>query len=142
MIGKLKNLSVQEKKGIEQKLFFHLVCSKYWKQANVIGITISQMYEWNTKPIIQKAWKNDKRIVIPKCFPKDKKIEFYQFESYEQLEIGFYNLLEPNTDKCEIIEKSKIDLLVVPGLVFDKRGYRIGFGGGYYDRYLNEFCNQ
>ncbi|WP_226376843.1 5-formyltetrahydrofolate cyclo-ligase [Oceanobacillus halotolerans] len=142
MITTLKQLPVEDKKQIEEKLLANLVNSPLWKSAKVIGITVSQGFEWNTKPIIEAAWKSEKSVCVPKCIPDEKKLMFYQINSFEQLEVVYYSLLEPIPDDTIFIPKKEIDLLVVPGLVFDKNGYRIGFGGGYYDRFLADFPNK
>lgn len=137
----LKNLPKKEKETIEQKLKNHLLSEQMWKNAHTIGITISQKEEWNTREIIRRAWEQGKEVCIPKCDPKERHMQFYQFTSFNQLETVYYNLLEPIPEETTKIAKDQIDLLVVPGLVFDNRGYRIGFGGGFYDRFLKKFPN-
>nr|WP_211316749.1 5-formyltetrahydrofolate cyclo-ligase [Oceanobacillus arenosus] len=142
MISKLKNMTAEMKQEIEGQLAANLYQSEVWQCAKSIGITISQGMEWNTKPIIEKAWDEGKIVYVPKCLPKQKQLIFYRFESYDQLEVVYYNLQEPKADETLRVEKDVIELLLVPGLVFDERGYRIGFGGGYYDRFLIDFPNQ
>ena len=138
----LKNISKRERNIIEQKLKKHLMNSDLWKQATTIGITMAKGFEWRTKPIIEEAWRQGKQVCVPKCDPEEKKLTFYQLQEYEQLEIVYYQLLEPNPEKTTKVEKSQIDLLIVPGIVFDEQGFRIGFGGGYYDRFLADFPNE
>lgn len=135
-------MSESVRKQNEQKLMEHLLESELWKQAAMIGITMAQAFEWNTKPIIEAAWDQGKKVCIPKCNPQEKKLTFYQLQNYDQLEVVYYNLLEPKPSETEKTEKMKIDLLIVPGIVFDKQGFRIGFGGGYYDRFLTDFANE
>lgn len=142
MTGFLKKMAEQEKKDIEEKILQNLLSSSLWKDARTIGVTVSQGFEWNTRPIIESGWKQGKTICVPKCVPKEKKLIFYELEDFGQLEKSYYNLLEPETEKTTKVEKPQIDLLIVPGLVFDKNGYRVGFGGGYYDRFLMDFPNK
>ncbi|SEQ18988.1 5-formyltetrahydrofolate cyclo-ligase [Virgibacillus subterraneus] len=141
-ISMLKGFSEEERKNIEEKLTQNVVNSDFWKQSAVVGVTISNGFEWNTKPIIETAWNEGKSICVPKCRPKDRKLEFYKINTYEQLEVVYYNLLEPIPEKTEKIDKRMIELLIVPGLLFDGNGFRIGFGGGYYDRFLSDFPNK
>ncbi|MBP1950897.1 5-formyltetrahydrofolate cyclo-ligase [Virgibacillus litoralis] len=141
-ISMLKSLSEAERKNIEEKLTQNIVNSDFWKQSAVVGITISNGFEWNTKPIIEIAWQEGKSICVPKCQPKERKLEFYKINTYDQLEVVYYNLLEPIPEKTEKIDKRVIELLIVPGLLFDDNGFRIGFGGGYYDRFLSDFSNK
>lgn len=141
-IHTLKDLSASEKADIEARLLAELVESECWKASNVIGITISQGFEWDTKPVIEAAWKAGKTVCAPKCQPKERKLVFHRIDHFDQLEVVYYNLLEPKAGETEAIAKDGIDLIVVPGVLFDRKGYRIGFGGGYYDRYLADYRNQ
>ncbi|GAB3051092.1 5-formyltetrahydrofolate cyclo-ligase [Virgibacillus ainsalahensis] len=141
-IAKLKSISVKEKQNLERLITNNLLHSTLWKDAHTIGITISQGFEWDTKQIIEAAWDQNKSVCVPKCNPQQKSLTFYQLDTYEQLEVVYYNLLEPKPEAKKRVEKLSIDLLVVPGLMFNTEGYRIGFGGGYYDRFLTDFTNE
>src|SRR5699024_2385639 len=59
-----------------------------------------------------------------------------------QVETGYANVMEPILENINKLNKNDIDLLIVPGIIFDKKGYRIGFGGGYYDRYLVDYVGK
>ncbi len=137
-----KSLDKSEKQQIEKKLTFHLLQSSLWKTADTIGITIAQSNEWDTKPIIEAAWKEGKIVAVPKCHPSTKMMTFYSLTSFAQLEQVYFGLLEPIPEETEPVAKKEMDLIIVPGLLFDRRGYRIGFGGGYYDRFLADFTNE
>ena len=142
VVAEIKSFSGDERHTYEEKMRSQLISSNLWKNAEIIGITIANGFEWDTKKIIKTAWKQGKRVCVPKCLPKYKKMHFYQIENFEQLEIVYYNLLEPKPTETKKIDKEMIDLLVVPGVVFNNEGYRIGFGGGYYDRFLTNFKNE
>lgn len=107
-----------------------------WEQANLIGITISNSPEVDTREIIGQAWKQGKQVTVPKCFPADKSIQFRKIASFDELEKVYYGLWEPIVTETEEVSVNEIDLLLVPGLAFTESGYRLGFGGGYYDRFL------
>lgn len=139
IVSIMTRLAPEEKLKIETQLIAHLIQSSLWKKANIIGVTSSTSIEWNTTQIIEKAWSENKNIVIPKSLPETKQLIYYKINSYSQLERGYANILEPIPTETKKIDAPKIDLLIVPGLAFDKRGYRIGFGGGYYDRFLEKF---
>ncbi|MEN2765981.1 5-formyltetrahydrofolate cyclo-ligase [Ornithinibacillus xuwenensis] len=142
MITKLKALPINERKAIEEQLRSNLLNSSLWKNSNTIGITISKGFEWDTQLIIEEGWRQGKSIVVPKCFPNDKELVFYRLHSFNELESVYYNLLEPKPNDQNKTTKEQIDLLLVPGIVYDERGYRIGFGGGYYDRFLFDYNSQ
>ena len=111
----------------------------YGNPLRCIGITISSPPEVDTFQIIRKAWDEGKQIVIPKCLPKERKMDFRKLERFDQLESVYSGLLEPIESKTNLVEPSDIDLLIVPGIAFDSEGFRMGFGGGYYDRFLQSF---
>lgn len=141
-MSKLKEQSKVSRKQIEQKIIHQLMCSELWHHAQTIGITISQTVEWNTIPIIEAAWDQGKKICVPKSNPINHQLDFYSIDSFEEVEVAYYDLLEPITDITMQMEKEAIDLMIVPGIVFDTYGFRIGFGGGYYDRFLADYPNE
>lgn len=141
MIEKLKLMNQQEKRAIEKKITAQLFATAIWKNASTIGLTVSQSFEWDTHSIMERAWKEQKNIVVPKCNTKKKQLTFYKINSRNDLEYGYAEIMEPHSAITEIIDKDAIELLIVPGLIFDELGFRIGFGGGYYDRFLVDFDN-
>lgn len=137
----LLNITPDLRKEITNDMAAQLFASKLWKEAKVVGVTVSGGFEWDTAAIIEQGWQDGKTIAVPKCIPEFRRLEFYKLESFHQLENSFYNLQEPDPEQTSRVEKQEMDLLIVPGLAFDKRGYRVGFGGGYYDRFLTDFPN-
>ncbi|PLR76955.1 5-formyltetrahydrofolate cyclo-ligase [Bacillus sp. V3-13] len=107
-----------------------------WLEAKTIGVTISNFPEVDTYQIIRKAWELGKRVVVPKCVPAQKQLIFRTLESFAHLESVFFGLYEPVEELTTPVDGETIDLLIVPGLAFGRSGFRIGFGGGYYDRFL------
>ncbi|HET7579798.1 MAG TPA: 5-formyltetrahydrofolate cyclo-ligase [Bacillales bacterium] len=110
-----------------------------WKEAGIIGITLSMKHEINTEPVIQQAWAANKKVASPKSDPKEKSMDFRLLNSFEDVEEAFAGIREPVLARTKPVAPHDIDLLVVPGLLFDERGYRIGFGGGFYDRFLLKY---
>lgn len=111
-------------------------------EGNTIAITISRKREVHTKEIIESLWNMNKKVVVPKCHPVNLTMDFYTIENFQQLEIVYMDLLEPILQCTELVTAEEIDCIIVPGIVFDYNGYRIGYGGGYYDRYLTKFKGQ
>lgn len=110
-----------------------------WKNASTVAITISRSPEVDTFQIIRKAWEQGKRVVIPKCESESRSMDFRQLTRFTQLESVYFGLYEPIVSETESVNQEDIDLVIVPGLAFDKSGYRLGFGGGYYDRFLANY---
>lgn len=106
----------------------------FYKSANTIGIYVSCKQEVDTIHCIQDMLK-DKRVCIPKI--ANKQMEFYHITSLAHLKKNHFGILEPVNQP--LVPKESIDLLIVPMLAFDHYGQRIGYGGGYYDRYLENY---
>ncbi|WP_088102463.1 5-formyltetrahydrofolate cyclo-ligase [Halalkalibacter urbisdiaboli] len=111
----------------------------YWKEAHVIGITLSRKKEVSTEAIIKNAWNSNKRVAVPRVNVETHEMDFYFITSYDEVEETFFQLREPKVEECPFVSPDQIDTLIVPGLAFDLKGSRLGFGGGYYDRYLPSF---
>ncbi len=110
-----------------------------WRQSNVVALTVSAPFEVDTWSIIRHAWMNGKKVCVPKCEPLTKEMQFYLLSDFQELEKVYAGIYEPIIDKTSAISCECIDFMIVPGLLFNKNGYRIGFGGGYYDRFLPNF---
>lgn len=138
----LSKLSKPIYEDYSYKIATRLYSEDVWKQANIIGITVSARPEVDTYQIIRKAWEEGKQVVIPKCYPKEKRLSFRTLKEFSQLESVFFGLFEPIVELTTEIEPASIDLLIVPGLAYTRDGYRLGFGGGYYDRYLTNYTGE
>lgn len=110
-----------------------------WTKAETVGITLSNPPEVDTYQIIRKAWELGKTVVVPKCISKTKKLDFRCLEDFSQIESVFFGLYEPIESITRKVNDADIDLLIVPGLIFTRKGFRVGFGGGYYDRFLTAY---
>ncbi|WP_194840807.1 5-formyltetrahydrofolate cyclo-ligase [Filobacillus milosensis] len=138
----LRQITKEQKKEYLNDISNRLYLSEWWMSSDVIALTIARKIELETLPIIETAWKQQKTVVIPKCYPdQDHSMNFYKFTNQHELENVFLDLYEPKEDKQKLVQPSEIDLIIVPGLLYDYQGYRIGYGGGYYDRYLSKYSN-
>lgn len=137
--AKLNNMSFEQYKERSIAIIERLFNEPSIKDRKTIAVTISRYPEVETTMIIEQLWKQGKTVVVPKCHPKTKEMSFYAIEQFSQLETVYMDLQEPIIGETELITKDHIDTIIVPGIVFNKMGYRIGYGGGYYDRYLQNF---
>ena len=108
----------------------------FCQEAKVIATYLSFPHEFQTQGLIEQALKDGKKVLIPKTYPKGR-MDFVVYDPQQLVKTSF-GLLEPQED-LEVVDASQIDLIHVPGLAFTTDGYRIGYGGGYYDRYLKHF---
>ena len=129
------NLQVQYRKKrskIIAEKFFNTV---YYINSNNILIYYPFRSEVDVTIIINKALKNKKNIILPRIDKHNLRL-FYVNDLKKQLEIGTYSIMEPAISLCRPADISDIDLAVVPGLGFDKKFNRLGYGGGFYDKLL------
>ena len=83
-----------------------------------------------------------KKLYLPKTYVKEKQIRFFEITDLSKLKRGYQKIWEPTGEEPEfsfetVKEEQKKVLMIMPGTAYDARGYRMGYGGGYYDRYLN-----
>lgn len=103
--------------------------------------------EIDVSAIAEAALAAGKRVAYPRCIPDTSKMEFHYISSLDELSPGAMNIPEPSVS-APLFDPKSVDgkdkcLCIVPALGFDKRGYRIGYGKGFYDRYLSRFdCNR
>lgn len=138
-LAMLDQISAEEFNRHASLLHEHVLQLSEWKQAKTIALTMSRGKEIPTMPLIEKAWEEGKTVCIPTCFPKTKEMVFYEYTPETKMTSSYFGLLEPDPLEATVVHKEAIDLIIVPGVCFDQRGYRIGFGGGYYDRYLADY---
>lgn len=133
------SLNRNEKEIMDNEIFNKLKNTELYKNARNIFIYISFSNEINTINIIKKALEDKKDVFIPKIYKVDRSMKAIKLNSFDDLKKNSMGILEP-IDDSKYIEKENIDLIVVPGVVFDKDCNRIGYGGGYYDRYLKDIA--
>ncbi|MFC4653000.1 5-formyltetrahydrofolate cyclo-ligase [Lactococcus nasutitermitis] len=136
VINLLKNFDIDEKKRQTGEILTDLTQSKIWQKSHKIALYMPMTMEFDLRKLFDSSVKNDKmkkkEILIPKTLSNHQMI-FVKYDSAD-LERSDFGMLEPKNCQEEIP-----DLIVVPGLAWNEVGFRIGFGGGYYDRYLSHF---
>ncbi|MCY7101709.1 5-formyltetrahydrofolate cyclo-ligase [Streptococcus oralis] len=137
ILQEMKALSQEQKQAMDRALTERFLQHPFYQEAKVIATYLSFPHEFQTQELIERALKDGKKVLIPKTYPKGR-MEFVVYDP-KQLAKTSFGLLEPQGD-LEVVEPSQIDLIHVPGLAFTTEGYRIGYGGGYYDRYLEHFA--
>ena len=136
VLHEMKAISQEQKQFIDQALTEQLLQHPFYQEAKVIATYLSFPHEFQTQELIEQALRDCKKVLIPKTYPKGR-MDFVVYDPQQLVKTSF-GLLEPQGD-LEVVDTSQIDLIHVPGLAFTMEGYRIGYGGGYYDRYLKHF---
>lgn len=123
-----------KEKQIKDKIIYSKITAlQEFQDSKIIFTYVSTDCEVDTKNLIRHALKLDKEVFVPKINLKKKELEVYKILSLKELKEGIYNILEPYTGKSR---RKNFDIILVPGLGFDKKKNRIGKGGGYFDKFL------
>lgn len=125
-----------EKAEKDRGILAGLLTMEAYQQAEQVYTYVSVSSEIDTRALIQRAWEDGKRVAVPRCTNQNGEMKFYTIRSFADLESSTFSLLEPKIKDCEKAEEADNAICVIPGFAFDKAGYRLGYGGGYYDRFL------
>ncbi|MBC2582550.1 5-formyltetrahydrofolate cyclo-ligase [Clostridium sp. DJ247] len=135
MIKKRTLLTNDEKKRLDNIVFQKVINSSEYKDAKVIFLFVSYKDEIDTHRIIEQALRDEKIVCVPKTISMKEGMNAIQIKDFQDLVEGNYGILEPKNHEL-IVKESIIDVSFLPGLAFDERGGRVGYGGGFYDRFL------
>ena len=103
-----------------------------YKQAKTVYAYLPYNQEVRTVPLVLQAWKDGKQVAVPKIYGEE--MRFLYITDMAQVAPGYSGIPEPIEDGP--VAEDPTALVLMPGLAFDKEGHRIGYGGGYYDRFL------
>ncbi len=120
--------------AIDEAIIKNLIALPEYCEAGEILTYISRADEVSTVAIINHALRSGKRVFAPAV--KEDEMEFYSMPSIEELAIGKFGILEPDTNEAGKIAETKHALCITPAIACDRRFFRLGFGGGYYDKFL------
>ena len=138
-IAAMKELPQSVKAEVDNQLTQRFIQLPAFQEAQTLATYLSMGHEFSTASLIQDALQSGKRVCVPRTYPQGR-MEFVEYDP-NILEKTRFGLLEPN-ETGKVVDQSEIDLIHVPGVVFQSKGYRIGYGGGYYDRYLADFTGK
>lgn len=133
VLKKREILSEEEWDKNSRIIYEKVITHSFFLNAETIYCYIDYKKETATRMIIEKAWKLNKKVAVPKVVGMDMTFHFIQ--SFSDLEKGYKGILEPVTEPLQEIVPG---LVILPGVSFDKKRNRIGYGKGYYDRFLSK----
>lgn len=140
ILFKRNNLSEAEHSDLSKKIMENFLNSDAYKKSKNIMAFINFGTEPSMQELIEHIISEGKIISIPITFKEEKKILPSRMISFNDLEKGVYGILTPKQDKIDYIDPLHLDLVITPGVAFDMKGYRIGYGGGYYDRFFEKYA--
>ena len=111
--------------------------SDAYRNARTIYGYLPYNQEVRTVPMLEQALRDGKKVAVPKCYGEE--MRFIYMDDLSKVEKGYANIPEPIAD--EPVADDKTALVLMPGLAFDPEGHRIGYGGGFYDRFLEQEPN-
>ncbi|MFZ5753176.1 MAG: 5-formyltetrahydrofolate cyclo-ligase [Bacillota bacterium] len=136
LLKRRESLSWLEVQGKSHEITQRVLFLPEYKKAETILIYLAYNKELDTSAIMQTAWQQKKKIVVPVCQPRDRSLLLSELLDFNELAPGTWGILEPKAEFLRPVPVQNIDLLIIPCVAFDREGYRLGYGGGYFDRFL------
>lgn len=132
-----REMSEEEKSSRDERILSRLLSLSAYKRCGTLLTYVSTDIEVDTVRLIERALKDGKRVAAPRCVKGTRDMVFYVISSLDDLEKGSFSVMEPIPKRCGKLKKFDGALCIVPALAYDRYGYRLGYGKGYYDRFLS-----
>ena len=136
ILEKRNSLTTREIKEAEQLIINNLMKLNQFMQSQNVFCYLSFRSEVPTKGIIAHCQQQGKNVYIPVCVNETKEMTISLYDHEVNLAASNYGVQEPTKETIKIADRDILDTAIVPGAVFDSRGYRIGYGAGYYDKFF------
>jgi len=133
-----KTLKANYDKKIQNKLINLFLV----READIVLTYVSTSIEVQTLDFIENLLKQGKKVAVPKCLNDKGDMDFFIINSLNDLNNGFFGVQEPDPENSEKAVTTEKSVCVVPAFLFDINGYRLGYGKGYYDRFLSKFTGK
>ena len=134
-----RSMSPEKKNSLDRKIKNKLLNLWTVREASAVLCYVSTEIEVDTREFINALLQMGKRVAVPRCEGEKSEMNFYYIESLSELSPGSFGVDEPDPQKNVMVGKTEGSVCIVPAFMFDKRGYRLGYGKGYYDRYLSRY---
>ncbi len=134
-----RTMPPEKKAGMDQAIARKVATLWQYKHCRVLLTYVSTAIEVDTKAIMEQAWADGKQVAVPRCVPGTRDMQFFFITGMHDLEPGMFGVLEPVPERCREMTDFSEGLCLVPALCYDFKGYRLGYGKGYYDRFLARF---
>ena len=139
ILEKLHNINKEQKKKRVKALKEKLFSLNEFKKAKCVMFYVSKHYEVDTHGMIDESIVMGKKVVVPITLKEEKTLKLSELRNREkELIEGHYGIHQPGEEHIKVVSLKDVDLMVVPGIAFDKHGHRLGHGGGYFDRFLHK----
>ncbi len=136
------NLTEENRNTWSRQIVRHLVEWPLYRESRMIAAYVPFRGEADIRPWIEQAVHDGKQVVIPRIHPHASEMDFYRFEGWDKLISGSYGIMEPDPQQGKPADVRQLDMVLVPGVAFDRLGGRLGYGGGYYDRFFARLARE
>ncbi len=133
------SLSQEQKEELDKKISRNLLSLDKLRDAETVLCYMSTPAEVDTLSVISNMLQKNKGVAVPRCIDDSRNMEFYSITSLSQTEKRTFGVYEPNPQMCDKLRDFRNSVCILPGLGFDREGYRLGYGKGYYDRFLSSY---
>ena len=140
-----RDLGSEQRERIDADIARSLFATAFWQQASTVLTYLSFGSEVDTHRIIEEAWRAGKTVALPRCVRSTRTMDWHRVTSLDGLARSAFGVEEPPDDPATLIDPaaaapaSTSAIALVPGLAFDAQGFRIGYGGGFYDAFITHF---
>ena len=135
-------LSEQERSVLDDRITQKLLAASEYVEATTVLTYVSISSEVSTRMFIESALRDGKTVAVPRCLPGHC-LEFVAITSLDQLIAAPFGLLEPPKELPALTEEQMdASICIVPALLVDTKGYRLGYGAGFYDRFLSTYSGK
>lgn len=130
-------LSASEVDAKSNRILDRIRSLEVWPRLQEILLYMPVKNEVDPRPLLTELWQRKVRTLFPRCSPcSSGHLEWAQAACFEEFKTGIFSIPEPDPQTCAPMRYFSPDLVLIPGVAFDWDGYRLGYGGGYYDRFL------
>lgn len=134
-----ENMFPAQKKALDEAILRRLTSTSFYREARTVLCFASTAIEVDTWPLLRQVLSEGKKLALPTCLDAQGSMDFFLVRSLDELRRGHFSLLEPDPEVCPRLTNEKGSVCILPAFAFDPEGYRIGFGKGYYDRFLQRY---
>lgn len=134
-------MCASERRSIDEAIAKAVLTLDAWQRAHIVYTYLSFGTEVSTRDLIEEAWNAHKVVALPRCVPGTRSMRWFAVESFEGLQKSSFGVEEPVPHLHREVDArvSAQSIALVPGLAFDERGFRLGYGGGFYDGFICDF---
>ena len=132
-------LGAGERAAIDARVTRAVLASEAFAAARSVFTYLSVGAEVDTRALVERAWEAGKVVAAPRCVPGTRELAWHRIDDFTTLVTGAFGIEEPLNDPATLVVPDESSVALVPAFSFDADGFRLGYGGGFYDAFLASF---